>query len=54
QKLDRQYILRIKKEPFGYSCLTNQKQYYLDNYPSIVVEKGNIDDVIMLMIKGEK
>ena len=54
QKLDRQYILRIKKEPFGYSCLTNQKQYYLDNYPSIVVEKGNIDEVIMLMIKGEK
>ena len=29
-------------------------RYYLDNYPSIVVEKGNIDDVIMLMIKGEK
>ena len=54
QKLDKQYVLRIKKEAFGYRCLTNQKQYYLDNYPNIVVEKGNIDDVIMLMIKGEK
>lgn len=52
-KIDQQYILKVKKETFGYTCLTNQKQYYLDNYPDIVIEKGNIDDVIMLMIRGE-
>lgn len=50
--LDKQFILRVKKEPYGYSCLTNQKQYYLENYPKIVIEKGTIDEVITMMIKG--
>lgn len=52
-KLDRQYILRVKKENYGYSCLTNQRQYYIDNYPQITVEKGSIDEVISMMAKGE-
>lgn len=52
-KIDKQYIIKIKKEEYGYSCLTNQKQYYLDNYPDVVIEKGTIDDVIMMMIRGE-
>lgn len=50
--LDKQYILRSKKESYGYSCLTNQKQYYMDNYPKIAIEKGNIDEVITMMIRG--
>lgn len=51
-KLDRQYILRTKKESYGYSCLTNQKQYYVENYPQMAIEKGNIDEVITMMIRG--
>lgn len=51
--LDKSYILKYKKESYGYQCLTNQKQFYLDNYPEIVIEKGNIDDLIMLMIGGD-
>lgn len=50
--LDKQFILRCKKESYGYSCLTNEKQYYLDNYPQTAIEKGNIDEVITLMIRG--
>lgn len=53
-ELDKKYILRHKKENYGYCCLTNQKQYYLENYPSCVIEKGNIDELIMMMIRGEK
>lgn len=53
-ELDKQYILRHKKENYGYCCLTNQKQYYLENYPSCIIEKGNIDELIMMMIRGEK
>lgn len=53
-QLDKQYIINMKKETFGYRCLTNQKQFYLENYPSIVIEKGNIDELIMMMIRGEK
>lgn len=52
--LDKQFVLRSKKEPYGYSCLTNQKQYYIDNYPKIAIEKGTIDEVITMMIRGQK
>lgn len=51
--LDRSYILRYKKENFGYSCLTDQKQFYLENHPEITVEKGTIDEVILMMICGK-
>jgi hypothetical protein len=44
--------LRSKKETYGYSCLTNQKQYYMENYPKIAIEKGTIDEVITMMIRG--
>lgn len=53
ESMDKQYILRKKKEGFGYSCLTNQRQFYQENYPKMVVEKGTIDDVILMMIRGE-
>lgn len=50
--LDKQYILRSRKESFGYSCLTNQRQYYLENNPGLAIEKGTIDSVITMMIRG--
>ena len=50
--LDRTYILRTCKDTFGYKCLTDQKRFYQENYPELVIEKGNIDEVIMLMIQG--
>lgn len=53
-QMEHQYLLRSRKESFGYCCLTNQKQYYMDNYPQIAIEKGNIDEVIMMMIRGER
>ncbi len=52
EKLDRRYLLRVKEENFGYSCLTCEKQFYAENYPDIVIEKGSIDDMIAMMIKG--
>ena len=42
------------KDTFGYRCLTDQKQVYQENYPGIVIEKGNIDELITIMIQGEK
>ena len=52
--LDKQYILRQKKESYGYSCLTNQRQNYMENYPHAAIEKGSVDEVISMMIQGEK
>ena len=53
-RLEREHILRHKKEEFGYSCLTAQRQFYQENYPDIAVEKGDIDELIMMMIRGER
>lgn len=53
-QIDQQYILKIQKEAFGYCCLTNEKQYYLDNYPDIIIENGTIDELMMIMIRGEE
>ncbi len=51
--LDKSYILRVKKEPFGITALTNQRQFYAENYPNAAIERGSIDTVITMMIKGE-
>lgn len=52
ETLEKQYILKTKKESFGYCCLTNQKQFYLENYKDIIIEKGNIDELIVMMAGG--
>ena len=53
QKLDTKWLLCRKKENFGYSVLTNQRQFYQENYPGVTVEKGGIDDVVLIMSRGE-
>lgn len=53
EHIDRRYILQSKREAFGYSCLTNQKQFYLENYPQLVVEQSGIDDLILFMAGGK-
>ncbi len=52
--LDKEHILYTKEETYGYSCLTASRKYYAENYPHIVIEKGTIDGVITMIIKGEK
>ena len=52
ETLDKTYLLKKKKEAFGYSCLTDRRGYYLENYPELVIEKSGIDELINLMVKG--
>lgn len=52
--LDKQYILRVKEEKYRQRCLTNQRQFYIDNYPKAVIEKSNIDEIITMMIMGSE
>lgn len=51
--LDKTYLLRRYAEPFGYSCLTNQRAYYMENAPELTIEKAGLDELITLMIRGE-
>ena len=54
QTMDKSYLLKEKKEIFGIACLTNEKQYYIENYPEIVVESGSLDQVILMLTGGER
>lgn len=50
--LDKSYIIKSQKERYGYACFTNEKRYYKENYPGIVIENGGIDELILMMTGG--
>ena len=54
EAMDKSFLVCRRKEEFGYSCLTKEKQFYMENYPDIVVEKGSVDGVMTMMIRGER
>lgn len=54
ETIDKDYILAVLKEPFGYSCLTNERQFYSENYPTIVIEQNHIDTMIPILLKGDR
>lgn len=54
EALDKQYLKRVKEEPFGFSCLTDRKRFYAENYPDIAIESGSIDEMIVMMTEGAK
>lgn len=51
--LNQTYLTHRIRTSFGYEVLTKEKQFYMDNYPEVVIEKGSIDQVIMFLTKGE-
>lgn len=50
--LDRRYLKKIQKEDYGYRCLTNERSYYLENYPGLVIEKCGIDDIVLMLTEA--
>lgn len=52
--LEQEFILAAKKRSYGYACLTNERRYFQENHPKIAVEKGSIDEVLLLLTKGEE
>lgn len=53
KRLDKSYLLSTRTESYGYACFTNEKQYYTENYPGIVVENGGIDELILMLTGGK-
>lgn len=53
ETLDPTWLLRKKREAYGYRILTSQKQFYQENMPGLVIEKCDIDEIILMMTKGE-
>ena len=54
EEIDKQYITITQKDRMNVTCLTNEKQFYLDNYPKMVIENSNIDDIIVLTLGGNE
>lgn len=54
ENIDKEYLLKIKKEKIGIMALTDRRSFYEENYPEIIIEKGNVDDIISLMARGDK
>ena len=54
ESIDKRYLLKKRTEHYGVSCLTKERQYYAENYPDVVMEKGNIDEVIVMMAGGKQ
>lgn len=52
EKLDQKAILKSRRESYGYVCFTSDRKFYQENYPGIVVEKGGIDELILMMTGG--
>ena len=50
--LDKTAVIRAQKETYGYACFTNDRRFYQENYPQIVVEHGGIDELILMMTGG--
>lgn len=53
EKLDKSYLLSKKKEDYGYRCLTSQKRFYMENFPDLVIERGGIDELILMREREE-
>ncbi|WP_283679989.1 ABC transporter ATP-binding protein [Lentilactobacillus sp. Marseille-Q4993] len=51
-KVDKQYLLHSEKTDFGYSTLTNEKNFYVENYPDVAIEPTSIDDIILFLVGG--
>lgn len=52
--IDPKYISYIRKDNYGYCCMTSEKKFYQENFSNLVIEKGSLDEVLMMVVKGEK
>lgn len=53
EQIEKDYVIAVKKTGFGYQVLTKQRQFYLENYPEIVLEKTSVDEIILMIMGGK-
>ncbi|MBV7392170.1 ATP-binding cassette domain-containing protein [Enterococcus alishanensis] len=53
-QLAPELLLYQKQQGYGFDVLTSQRNYFLENFPQMVVEKPTIDEILLLMMEGEK
>ena len=53
-RLDREHLLYRKRTNYGYDLLTDQRRFYMENFPKVIVEKPTIDQILLLIMEGER
>jgi len=53
-RLDREHLLYRKRTNYGYDLLTDQRLFYMENFPKVIVEKPTIDQSLLLIMEGER
>ena len=51
--LDKNYLIASIPTSYGYQCITNHMQFYVENYPEVIIEKCSMDDVFTVLEKGK-
>lgn len=52
--LDKTAVIGYLPDAGGVKVLVSDRKFYEENYPGIVLDKGNIDDLELILEKGEK
>lgn len=52
--LDPTAAIAYLKDAGGYQVLVSDRQFYEENMPQAVMEKGSLDDLILILEEGEK
>lgn len=53
EQVEKEYLMAVKRTDFGYQALTKQRQFYMENYPEIVMEKTSVDEIILMIMGGK-
>lgn len=53
-QIDKKNLCYVEETRYGYHCLTRDKQFFMDNYPQFVIEKGNVDEILTIVEKGQR
>ena len=54
KKLDKEDIIRFKKNKYNYEVLISDRQKLSKKYKNFVIDKITLEDLMVLMIKGDK
>lgn len=54
ETLNKEDIIAYKKEDFEYQILINERQEFSKIYQDVVIEKADIEDLMLFYIRGEK
>lgn len=53
EKIDKSFIVKLKKEKYQINVLVNDVPKFKDKYPELVMDKTNIDEIMVLYLRGE-